>query len=192
MPWEKQFDSADALDKAMAAFWVRGYEAVSVQDLVDCTGVNRGSLYATFGDKRDLFVATLRHYDRTVRKALLAQMEHKFAPREAIRQVLRTFVQASLQDEPRGCFLTNTALELAAHDKEIGAVVAASQRDIEIFFARMIDRAKSAGEIAKRVDTASTAQGLLAVMLGLAVLSRSRPKPALLDSIITDAMRRLD
>ncbi len=47
MPWEKQFDTDEALAKAMHAFWARGYEATSMQDLVDCMGVNRGSLYAT-------------------------------------------------------------------------------------------------------------------------------------------------
>ena len=49
MPWEKQFDHDEALSKAMGAFWAHGYEATSMQDLVDCMGVNRGSLYATFG-----------------------------------------------------------------------------------------------------------------------------------------------
>ena len=63
MPWEKQFDSDAVLDKAMQAFWARGYEATSMQDLVDCMGINRGSLYATFGDKHSLFIQALRRYD---------------------------------------------------------------------------------------------------------------------------------
>ncbi|MGD9921955.1 MAG: TetR/AcrR family transcriptional regulator, partial [Pseudorhodoplanes sp.] len=67
MPWEKQFDTDEVLEKAMRAFWDRGYEATSLQDLVDHTGINRGSLYATFGDKHALFIAALRRYDESRR-----------------------------------------------------------------------------------------------------------------------------
>ena len=65
MPWEKQFDPDTALDKAMQAFWAHGYDATSIQDLVDCMGINRGSMYATFGDKRSLFIQALNRYNTT-------------------------------------------------------------------------------------------------------------------------------
>ena len=68
MPWQKSFDSDAALQKAMEAFWARGYEATSMQDLVDCMGLGRGSLYATFGGKRSLFVQALRRYDERHRR----------------------------------------------------------------------------------------------------------------------------
>ena len=53
MPWKKQFDIDEVLGKAMAALWHRGYAATSMQNLVECTGVNCASLYATYGSKRD-------------------------------------------------------------------------------------------------------------------------------------------
>ena len=53
----KQFDRHEVLDRAMAVFWKRGYEATSIQDLLEATGINRGSLYATFGNKQQLFLA---------------------------------------------------------------------------------------------------------------------------------------
>ncbi len=56
MPWEKQFSTDDVLIKAMNAVWAQGYESTSMQDLVLCMGINRASLYATFGDKRGLFI----------------------------------------------------------------------------------------------------------------------------------------
>ena len=52
MPWVRQFDESEVLEKAMRAFWAHGFEATSLRDLVDCTGLNRGSIYAAFGDKR--------------------------------------------------------------------------------------------------------------------------------------------
>lgn len=192
MPWEKQFSIEGVLDKAMQTFWVHGFEATSVQDLVACTGINRGSLYATYGDKRDLFLAALKHYDETVRKGLAVEMENRLGPREAIRQMFQAFVdRVAVQGRNCGCFLTNTALELAAHDAEIAAIVANAQTEMEDFFARSIARGQTQGEISPALDPRTVAQGLLATLQGLVVLSRSRPDPALLQAIADDALRRL-
>lgn len=193
MPWEKQFDVDAALERAMRAFWSRGYEATSMQDLVDCTGVNRGSLYATYGDKHALFLASLRMYDDRVRRRLLAELESRHAPREAIRQLFLAFAPpAPRQDACAGCFLTNTALELSGLDPEAGRIVARAQEEMEAFFARMIRKAKARGEVSAQLKPAAAASGLLASLLGLVVLSRSRPEPALLQTVVDDALRRLE
>jgi TetR/AcrR family transcriptional regulator, transcriptional repressor for nem operon len=193
MPWEKQFDVNEVLDKAMQAFWSRGYAATSMQDLVDCTGINRGSLYSTYRDKHELFLAALRMYDNTLRGKRLADLESRYGPREAIRQLFLAFtLQVSEKGGNRGCFLTNTALELAAHDPEARDVVAHAQKEMEAFFARMIRKGKGQGEVAPHVKPAETASGLLASLIGLVVLTRSRPERALLRTIVDDAVRRLD
>ena len=58
----KEFDQDKALDKAMTLFWQKGYEATSIQDLVDHLGIGRRSLYDTFKSKHDLFIAALDRY----------------------------------------------------------------------------------------------------------------------------------
>jgi TetR/AcrR family transcriptional repressor of nem operon len=191
MPWEKQFDKQAALDQALQTFWSHGYEATSMQDLVDCMGVNRGSLYATFGDKRALFIAALRAYDQH-RQQMLAEFEARFPPREAIRQVFLAFTGSIEESGSRGCFLTNTALELAAHDDELRQIVAEAQADVEGYFARMIRKGKADGSIVSELKSGAAARGLLASLLGVLVLVRSRPEPALLKTIVDDAMRRLE
>src|SRR5437870_13901619 len=67
----KAFEHDVVLDRAMHVFWSRGYEATSIQLLVDRMGIQRGSLYDTFGDKRALFFAAITHYDRAVTARLL-------------------------------------------------------------------------------------------------------------------------
>lgn len=193
MPAEKQFNPDEALAKAMSAFWHRGYAATSMQELVERMGVNRGSLYATFGDKHELFLAALRMFDERVRGQLLANLVKSYAPREAIRQLFLSFVkEASDVGGNRGCLLTNTALELAAHDPEAARIVANAQEEIEAFLKSRIEAGRTAGEIVEGPSAGEMAKGLLATLLGLMVLIRSRPDPKLLQSVVTDAIRRLD
>ncbi len=189
MPWTKNFDIEQTLDKAMCLFWARGFEATSLEDLVQGMGINRGSIYSTYGDKRKLFIAALKRYDVTCRKAQLAALEREHSPMAAIKALFQTWIDRVMSDgENNGCFLTNTALELAAHDEEIGAIVAESQRDIEKFFGRLIKKGQQAGDISKHLSPHRTAQSLLAALIGLLVLSRSRRDRNLLKSIADGAM----
>jgi TetR/AcrR family transcriptional repressor of nem operon len=193
MPWDKQFNRDAVLDKAMQAFWSRGYAATSMQDLVDCMGVNRGSLYATFGDKHELFLAALHMFDERVRQQLLTSLAAQYPPREAIRQLFLAFLsQAALEGGNRGCLLTNTALELAAHDRDAAQIVANAQREIEGFFRTQLESGVANGQIPAASPVVETARGLLGSLLGLMVLIRSRPEPTLLQSVVDDALRRLE
>ncbi|MFZ5616630.1 MAG: TetR/AcrR family transcriptional regulator [Pseudomonadota bacterium] len=192
MPWDKQFDKEAALDRALDAFWARGFEATSMQDLVDSTGVNRASLYATYGDKRAFFRAALTRYDDR-RRRMLADLEAHRRPREAIRQLFLSFARdVDPGGDNRGCFLTNTAIELAGHDAEIRREVAAAQADIEAFFKRLIVAGKKTNEIASHIDATAASRALLAALIGLVVLVRSRPERALLKSVVDEALGRLD
>ncbi len=192
MPAHKQFDEDFVLDQAMQVFWRRGYEATSVQDLVDRTGLHRGSLYGAFTDKHSLFVATLRRYADRHRLTLLASLEAAHPPREAIRQLFLAFIaQDPTQAAHPGCFLTNTALEVAPHDVEVAQIVANAQTQIEKFFLRMLKAGIARGEMNAQLHPPEAARGLLASLLGLAVLSRSRPDKKLLESVVADALRRL-
>lgn len=191
MPWEKGFNVEKTLQKVMQAFWAHGYEATSLQDLVDCTQVNRASLYTTYGGKRDLFLAALCLYTK-VRRTRLTELERCNSPREAVRQLFQGFVEQAVRDKARrGCFLTNTALELAAHDAETARIVAKSQANLEAFFRRMVEAGQAKGEIPANLDPVATSQGLLAALLGLLVLARSRPDRKLLQGVADEALRRL-
>ncbi|KAF0228275.1 MAG: TetR family transcriptional [Beijerinckiaceae bacterium] len=192
MPPNKQFDVDETLAKAMRTFWERGYEATSVQDLIDSTGINRGSLYGTYGDKRALFLAALGKYDKDIRRKILSELEAEHSPRHAIRELLVCFSTGLLEKgDTAGCLMTNTALELAAHDPEIRSIVAHAQEQIEDFFHRMILRGQELGEMSPALNPPRIAKGLLASLSGLLVLIRSRPDEALLASIIDDAMAKL-
>ncbi|MDX1606918.1 MAG: helix-turn-helix domain-containing protein, partial [Candidatus Competibacterales bacterium] len=118
----KAFDRTEVLERAMTLFWRQGYEATSIQDLVAHTGVNRASLYATYGDKRTLFGAALAHYRDVVSARRMRQLTEPGAGKAAIRRFFRELIEYSLgEGHPLGCLLANSAIELAPHDPALVA-----------------------------------------------------------------------
>lgn len=187
----KQFDQTEVLNRAMQTFWTYGFEATSVEVLVERTGINRGSLYASFGDKRSLFLAALDKYlDR--RNSLLAELRTLASPKDAMRRIFENlFQRADAPDASAGCLLVNTALELAAHDEEIRDVVARSQSSMKEFFVERIIVGQRIGEFDASVDPERASAVLLATLLGTRVLVRTRPDRRLLDAIIDTALEQL-
>ncbi|MCY4614053.1 MAG: TetR/AcrR family transcriptional regulator [Nitrospira sp.] len=189
MPRKKEFDVDLVLDKAMNAFWNRGYEATSLNDLLDCMQIQRASLYNAFGDKHTLFLDTLRRYDVVYRQTEVAKRVKMDSPRQAILGLFQDAVTAAGKHRMRkGCFLINTALELSPHDPEVAEVVRTAFTHMEHkFFRKMINKGRASGEIAKSVVPDLTARALLSLFIGLIVLSRSRPEKLLLESIAKQA-----
>ena len=173
----------------MKAFWKRGYEATSLNDLLDCMEIQRASLYNAFGDKHSLFLETLRRYDVVCRRADVARRMQLPSPRQAILGLFQDAVTEVVKHGARnGCFLINTALELAPHDPEVGKIVSEAFTHMEQkFFRKMIEKGRAMGEIDKSVVPTSTARALLSLLIGLVVLSRSRPEKLLLESIAKQA-----
>ena len=193
MPWDKQFNVDDALARAMEAFWAKGYEAVSMQDLVDGMGVNRGSMYATFGDKRSLFIQALRLYSVDLLGNYLANLEKQYSPRQTVLRLFDDAVENALADDAHsGCFVVNTSIELAAHDPEIAEIVSTGLSRTENFFGRMISDGQATGEIPRTVNAADASRALLGLMAGLRVLARSRPEEPLLRAIANQAGAMLE
>lgn len=184
MPRKKQFVVDDVKQKAMIAFWGRGYNATSLQDLVDCMGVNRASLYDTFGDKYALFLDSLYTYKSIYIKSYLARQTKKYTPRQAI---INYFLDMILKAEDRnGCLMVNTALELSPHDKKVATIVNEAFAYIDKnFFRKMIKKGQVTGEISETVACTTTAQTLLSLLIGLCVLSRGETNRTVMQAIVS-------
>ncbi|NJN48104.1 MAG: TetR/AcrR family transcriptional regulator [Candidatus Competibacteraceae bacterium] len=172
MPWEKSFNEETALEKAMQVFWEKGFEPASIADLLEGTGLNRGSLYNAFGGKRQLFVKALLKYDRD-RQAMLAKLEALDNPKKAIAAFFDTIVARTVADQDhKGCFLFNTALEITTHDETVNDIVSKGVREIEAFFRRSIEVGQARGDIPKELNPEATAKALLALIVAIRVLGR--------------------
>ncbi len=174
MPRDKQFDVDEALDRALETFWAQGYEATSMDDLLKQMEINRGSFYDTFKSKHDVLIDSLKRYDREYRRADLRASAEKHGPRGAILTLFKSMAEGNRGPHGRhGCFLVNTALELAPRDEQVAKIVRAGFRDTEKFFASLLEQGQSSGEISNDLNPQETARALMCQLLGLMVLVRS-------------------
>lgn len=190
----KEFDPQRALARATDLFWRRGFEAASVQELLDCMGIGRGSMYGTFGDKHALFLAALDRYREEAEGSTASTLEEGGSPKESIRAVFGSMVDGlASQEEPRrGCLLANSAVELAPHDAEVGERVSRYVARMEEAFERTIVRGQASGEIADRHDPEALACFLVNNSLGLRVLVKTGASRRALEDVARVALGVLE
>lgn len=167
----KSFDETEVLDRAVQRFWTRGYRATSVRDLEQATGLTTASLYNTFGDKKSLFRSALQRYLDVSTRRRIAALETSQQPLAAIGSFLGAVVEASASSRD-GCFLVNSAVEVAAHDSEIGEDVAAALRDVEAALLTAVRRGQDDGSITADVEAGRLATSLLGTIVAIRVMSR--------------------
>ena len=187
----KQFDKHAALDEAMQLFWERGYHATSIQDLVDHLGVNRQSLYDTYGGKDQLFMAALERY-REIQGAPVRRLLERDAPvRDVLRDFFRNTLDSLLGEECKGCFLANAATELATQDPAVAQVCAANARQLEGAFAGLLTRAQQRGEISPDHSPLQLARFLMNTASGLAVTAKATRDRKVLNDVVEVALAAL-
>src|SRR5271169_2970144 len=189
----REFNEIAAVQSAMNCFWQRGYEATSMRDLAASMGMSAPSLYNAFGDKQRLFARALERYLDCNARDRVRRLESSLPPKEAIHRFFAEIIDHSINDrERKGCFLVNSALEVAPHHKELGAVIAKQFGEIEAFFKRCILSAQADGTTPHGVDATNTARLLLGALLGIRVLARSASDRSLLEGVVQPALALLE
>ena len=188
----KEFDEIEALGKAMEVFWTKGYEATKVEDLVNGMGINRQSIYDTFGDKHTLFVASIAHYRERIPHEILTILNAPGSPLANIRNALAHAAALVEHGKCRGCLITNTAIELSPHEPAVAEVVKSILGDIESAFRRALQRAVQKKEIARHSNTLALARFFTSTLQGMFVMSKVSSSPVALKDIVKTALRVLD
>ncbi len=184
----REFDLEEALDAALKLFWEKGYEATSVQDLVDATGVNRASLYETFGCKRALFEKALGRFVEDHDPNVAAAGAEPGLPR--IRAILEQAGRDAASD-PRGCMMVNTMVELAAQDAGIRALGQSARTQMQNWFASCLDDAARLGQIPPEGDRAAQSLFLANTVFGLRVMAKTAPDETAVRSVVDMAIAAL-
>jgi TetR/AcrR family transcriptional repressor of nem operon len=169
----REFDADEVLEKAIQLFWTQGYEATSVSDIVEATGLNKSSLYNAFGSKDELFALALQRYvdmRATMLTQVLVQGTHGLADVHSLFDLIE--METASPGGDRGCLAVNSSTELGGREESVEERSLDFRRSIRTALHAALGRAAAAGEIdAARTD--AYADVLMAFLLGMSVVARS-------------------
>ena len=174
MPRPKEFNPDDAVEKAMQVFWHKGYEATSMEDLLTAMDLNRGSLYDTFGDKRQLFLKVVDRYCTTFVGSKFSLLDQPGPALPILRQFIHGMIEGTLADpQRRGCLIANTVMELSPHEEEIAGTLRQALKMAEDTFFKVLARAKQQGELKDDKNPRTLARFLTTMLQGIIVMIKA-------------------
>jgi TetR/AcrR family transcriptional repressor of nem operon len=189
----KEFDEQEVLRKATEVFWKKGFNGASMQDLVEAMGINRASLYDTFGDKHRLYLSCLRHYGEAAPGMVSDESFRELPARERLKCLFRTAIDELTTDpERKGCFITNAALERGAEDPDTRHLAAHYLRASEALFREIVEKGQQTGEINPALSAQSLAHYWSTLLAGLRVVGKVAPDRAAFERLLDTALRTLD
>lgn len=189
----KEFNEEQVLDKAIELFWRQGYEATSIQELVETMEISRGSLYSTFGDKHALFLAALDRYKQNSYRRFRETFDQAASFKEALTSLLSNIIAEAMADtKKRGCLMTNSTVELVSQDLETAERAKFNRECIEDIFQQALIQAQNSGEIAKEADPRALARFLFNTVQGLRVVTKVTAERDVLEDIVKVTLSAFD
>lgn len=188
----KSFNETEVLEKALQLFWSRGYSATSIQNLVDHLGINRASIYDTWGDKHNLYLESLKLY-RKQNSGTFLELVRSDKP---ARQLIADFLSLAIKDEgashQNGCFLLNSTTEMANLDQAIGQLTFDNRDTVTKVLTAIIDEGKAEGNIQSLQDSQDLANYFFGIVSGIQILRQTQASKKMLKSTIEIALSALD
>jgi TetR/AcrR family transcriptional repressor of nem operon len=191
MPRTKEFDEAEVLDHALELFRARGFKATSFADLTAELGVSRQSLYDTYGDKEELFLAALKRYMDASVDCMKRRLADAGPVREVLKDIFEQLISQHCGKGSHGCLLVNTMVEMGP-DAPARALAAEHARLIEGLFISRLCAAQRAGEIDREKDPVELARFFYHTLLGVAVAARAHDQKDVLRQTARLALKVLD
>ena len=170
MPKSVLFDREKVVEDVMKLFWKKGYNGTSMQDLVDVTGLNRSSLYNSFGDKFSLFQESLKHYQEVQQHYLHNFLTDSQSPKEAIESLFRGIgEEVSAGKSVNGCMISNCISELGNVDDRLKDFLVANKDQVVSTFHQLIVEAQKKGEIDPQKNARHLALYLFSSLNGIRI-----------------------
>ena len=172
----REFDEHKVIESLMNVFWNKGYEAATMQDLVKASGLLKGSLYGAFGDKQALYLAALKHYDRTRIQAGIDMLNGEGSARQKIARLFDNVIESTKRGLfAGGCLLCNASLEKAVGDKQVKSEIKTTIRRLKV---AIMDAIKMEG--VNEDQAASLAAFIVSAYFGTRVLAKGGAPAAMI------------
>ena len=169
----REFDEAEVLDRAVEQFWVHGYDATSLTDLIEATGLQKGSIYKAFGDKHTLFMTALDRYLDFAYSLTRNQLASGETAAEGLSTWLEGVVQRMKSGSKRcGCFAVNAAVELAPRDAKVRDRLRRQDRRMLALLKAAVEGGQRNGDFRDDREAAELAEYVLTMVNGLSAGAR--------------------
>ena len=165
----REFCFETALERALVVFWRHGFEGASMTELTEAMGITRPSLYASFGNKEQLFRKALDLYDRKYMGFAREALDERSA-RDVVERLLRGMIMTATDAEhPGGCLVTNGALACSAAADPIKTEVNKRRSAFEAALRRRLEKAEAAHDLPVGSDPADLARFVMTLAGGLSL-----------------------
>ncbi len=176
------FNQKQVLDKLTLLFWEKGFYDSSIEDLTKVSGLNRSSLYNSFGNKEAIFKLALKHYQENYSKERLEQILLSRPAKKAFKEYFLSLIKSP--ESQLGCLMVNSSIELAPHNSEINKELKESFKRVENIFYKALEQAQKNNEIDSKKDIRLMAKYLLNSVYGIRVSARAGASKQELESLL--------
>lgn len=187
----REFSEDQAVEAAMRVFWEKGYEGTSLDDLTHAMGINRSSLYSTFGDKESLFRRVISRYGEA-QLTFVSDALSQSSARKAIEALWRNTVRfLSDSTHPRGCLSLQGGLTCGSGMEAVKKAMVDWRKSALAPIEERMHRARNEGDLPARVNPKDLARYVLIVMNGLSVQAANGASQTEMDAAVDIALRSI-
>lgn len=187
-----EYNRNSVIDQATGVFWEKGYGKTSISDLVEATGLQPGSLYAAFGNKKGLFLEVVDQYNDAFIRQLRALRGADGAAIRKLNGVLEQIVEDACSGKAEyGCLTVNALLELSRHDDDISARLRGYNARVRKALAWLVRDAQAEGDVSTARDPNEMASFVVNNIWGMRVMCKSQPDRASLEGVVAGVMAGL-
>jgi AcrR family transcriptional regulator len=175
----RSFNEDDILDIVTKLFWMHGYTATSLSLIIKATKLQKGSIYAAFGSKEELFKKCLARYMHHKYEAMQTTLDHSataFAALEYFVQNEIQLISSSQQDNettPKGCLITNSMIENDLNDEDIKTALLREHEKTYHSLSEIIRQAQGEGYLRLDLEAEAIAQNLQIFINAMHIYTRA-------------------
>ncbi|SDS52294.1 TetR/AcrR family transcriptional regulator [Microlunatus soli] len=188
----RSFSTEDVVDAAIEQFRSSSFSATSTDQLCDCTGLSRSSLYNAFRSKSEIFAAALSRYDETQTADRAHHLDDDDTGREILERLLRETIAIQFRtDDHRTCMVLAASVELGRSDEQIAELARHNLAAFADTITRIIERGQCDGTLRSDLAAGDLARMLHAMLNGLQIVGRVSEDDVAIQATIDTALQLL-